>query len=139
MFIVVVGTVVFTVNVCYGCWYQGVIFPAGVWVFPTGNFWHLTCLTGNFSSNSRFIVAFDTKFPPLTKYFFLWQETSFSVNKFLPLTRNSFLWQEISSFEKKFFPPKSVENLCYLAGNLAAPFISRRKYQKKWHPAMKSG
>ena len=81
---------------------QGAIFTVGVGGFPTGNFWHLTWLTGNFSSNSRVIVAFDTKFPSLTKYFFLWQEISSSVNKFLPLTRNSFLWQEISSSKKKF-------------------------------------
>ena len=39
---------------------QGVIFPAGVWVFPTGNLWHFIGFTGNFSPNSRVIVAFES-------------------------------------------------------------------------------
>ena len=36
---------------------QGVIFPAGVRVFPAGNLQHLTGLTGNFIPNSHIFVA----------------------------------------------------------------------------------
>ena len=43
-----------------GGYLQGVIFPAGVWVFPTGNLQHLTGFTGNFSPNSRVFVVFES-------------------------------------------------------------------------------
>ena len=40
--------------------HQGVIFPAGVRVFPAGNLQHLTGLTGNFSPKSFIFEAFES-------------------------------------------------------------------------------